>query len=292
MQNPDTGADVGVSDAGADIQVDAAADAAPDTTTSATPALSPYSDGECPRILRGDNTLSSGGVDRQLEVYLPDNPVGSPIVFYWYGAGGSSQSSYSWLQPFATAYDVTIVVPRAAPNMLFEWPIISTNDPGSELVFFDDIVACVSQEMQSDLSRIYTTGFSAGALWSTTLVMQRSDVLAAAVLYSGGTGDYVHDYQTPAVPIPILGLHGGANDIFGNGIINFKDRMTDLFDNLEADDHFLLACDHGGGHTIPAGGLDWGIEFMLAHQYGDTSSPYEVGVPDYLPSYCDYWPLE
>ena len=36
--------------------------------------------------------------------------------------------------------------------------------------------------------RIYTTGFSAGGLWSTWLVMHRSHRIAAAAVFSGGVG--------------------------------------------------------------------------------------------------------
>lgn len=287
-------------DAGTDRDVatgDAGDDDAPDTSTDSadatdadegpTPDLRPYSGGACPVIGGGPNTINSSGVDREFEVYLPTNIQDAPVVFFWYGAGGSTQT-YEWMAPFATAYDVTIVVPRAMPNMLFEWPIISTNQPANELVFFDDMVACLTETLFSDPRRIYTTGFSAGALWSSYLVMQRSHVLAAAAIFSGGTGSLVRAYEAPEVDIPILGMHGGDTDTYA-GLVNFKEQMTEFLDGLLSDGHLVIACDHGLGHTIPQGGLDWGIEFLLAHVYGDTSSPWDDTLPPYLPDYCFFW---
>ncbi len=285
----DTGtADVGAEEVGG---ADASEDATPEVEEAPTPELAAYSAGSCPALGSGSNALTSGTAERAVELYLPADTEGAPLVFFWYGAGGSGQT-YEWLQPFATAYGVVIAVPRAVGTSAFEWPILTGNNTTSEVTFFDDIVACAVDQLGVDPRRLYTSGFSAGALWSSTLVMERSDVLAAAVIYSGGTGGgFVHDYSTPDVAIPILGMFGGENDEFGNGILNFKETMTDFLDNLDADSHFLIACDHGLGHTIPAGGLDWGIGFMLTHTYGMEQSPLEGNIPADLPAYCDFWPL-
>ncbi|MFT6399589.1 MAG: putative esterase [Bradymonadia bacterium] len=288
----DTGVDAPTDDVGTDAAVDvstdtAEADAEPDIEEVQTPDLRSYTGETCPVLGAGTNDIVSSGADRQVELYLPPDVENAPVVFFWYGAGGSGQT-YEWMQPFADAYGVVIVVPRAAANMAFEWPIISTNNPANELVYFDDVIRCVSESLPVDTSRIYTSGFSAGALWSTVLVMHRSDVLASAVIFSGGTGALVQAYETPDVQIPILGMYGGESDVFG-GLVNFKDTMTDFMDGLVGDGHLIIACNHDLGHTIPNGGLDWGIEFLLAHQFGDTSSPFDAQLPSYLPGYCNYW---
>ena len=255
------------------------------------PPLS-YSGGTCPRLGAGLNTIASGPGEREFEVYLPGSSAGAPLVFFWYGAGGSTQT-YEWMQSFADAHGVAIVVPRAVGSggmMDFEWPILPTNNPANEFVFFEDIAACSVSELGLDGSRIYTSGFSAGALWSTILVMERSDLLAAALIFSGGTGgQFLSAYTTPAVSIPVLGVYGGSGDNFGGGLVNFESSMTEFMDALTADGHLVVSCDHGGGHTVPAGGFDWGIEFLLGHRYSESLSPFAETLPASLPAYCDYW---
>ena len=285
----DTTGDTGTTDTTSDAEADALADAdvVPDVAEPSGPDLRAYTGDACPLLGAGTNPLESSGQAREVELYLPADVDNVPVLFFWYGAGGSTQT-YEWMQDFADAYSVAIVVPRAGPNMIFEWPILASNDPASELVFFDDIVACVAESLPIDTSRIYTSGFSAGGLWSTVLVMHRADVLASAVVYSGGTGSFVQSYETPSARIPLLGMYGGESDVYG-GVMNFKDTMTEFMDGLVGDGHLVLACNHDAGHTIPAGAFDWGIEFVLSHQYGDTVSPFETDLPTFLPDYCSYW---
>ena len=286
----DTGTDVPTNDVAEDTvpsDVTADADAEPDVVLPSGPDLRTYTGDVCPTLGAGSNALESSGQSREVELYLPADVVNAPVLFFWYGAGGSTQT-YEWMQDFADAYEVVIVVPRAAPNMIFEWPIMASNDTGNDLVFFDDILACIAESLPINTRRVYTSGFSAGGLWSTVLVMHRSDVLASAVIYSGGTGSLVQAYETPAVTIPVLGMYGGESDVYG-GIMNFKDSMTELMNGLVDDGHLVISCNHDAGHTIPVGGFDWGIEFVLAHTFGDTTSPYDLELPSYLPAYCSYW---
>lgn len=290
---PPSASDVGVdapSDTSepSDVTPDVEVDAAPDTPAEPSgPDLRAYTGGACPLLGAGANTLESSSVQRSVELFLPEEVEFAPLVFFWYGAGGSTVS-YDWMQDFADAYGVVIAVPGATSG-LFEWPILAGNDPSPELVFFDDILACTAESLPIDTRRIYTTGFSAGGIWSSVLVMHRSDVLAAAAIYSGGTGSLVRPYESPSAQIPILGMYGGDSDIYGGGIMNFKDSMSEFMDGLVGDGHLVVACNHDGGHTIPAGGLGWGLDFVRVHRFGDVESPYETELPPYLPEYCSYW---
>lgn len=293
--SPVAGADVGTdapADTATDTEVglpDAVEDAVPDTPVEPVgPDLRVYTGAACPTLGAGANRIESSAVDRTVELFLPAEVDYAPLLFFWYGAGGSTVQ-YDWMQDFADAHDIVIAVPRAAPGMLFEWPIMAGNDPASELVFFDDIVACAAESLPIDTRRIYTSGFSAGALWSTYLVMHRSDVLAAAAIYSGGTGPLVRSYETPSVSIPVLGMYGGDADIYGGGIMDFEESMVQFMDGLVGDGHLVIGCNHEGGHTIPTGGLDWGIDFVRVHRFGDTESPHQTELPPYLPAYCAFW---
>ncbi|MFT6396892.1 MAG: poly(3-hydroxybutyrate) depolymerase [Bradymonadia bacterium] len=235
----------------------------------------------------GVNTITTSGSNRTFEVFLPSDTSDMAVTFFWYGTGGSGQD-YSWLQGFASGYDLAIVVPQAAGSLTFEWPVMGSDNTAAELTFVDDMVACVTETLDVDTTKIYTSGFSAGALWSSYLVMQRSNYLASAAIFSGGTGSLVRTYETPEVSIPILGFHGGDADVYG-GFVNFKDQMTQFLGNLDTDGHFIVVCDHGEGHTIPNGALDGAFQFLTDHSYGDTASPHASTLPAFLPDYCRYW---
>ncbi|MCB9532158.1 MAG: hypothetical protein H6700_10365 [Myxococcales bacterium] len=279
----DTGG--GVDTTGADA---GGVDTGPVETT--LPTLHPYSGGACPTLTAGTNTLHTGTVDRRVNLYLPDEPADAPLLFFYYGTGDSA-SNYGWIQQLADLYEINIAVPHAQGDMLFEWPVIATNAPANEVTYFDDMVSCIDASLGIDTSRIYVSGFSAGALWSTYLVMTRSDVVAAALIFSGGTGDYVHGYETPEFQTPVLGAYGGDSDVYG-GFVNFKDQMTQFMDGLVADGHFVIGCNHNLGHTVPSSasdnGFDWGPRFLLAHAWGQPS-PFEGAIPTYLPDYCERW---
>jgi len=260
-------------------------DEADSTGTPSTATLPTYSGGECPIIQPGQNSLATEGGSRSFDVYVPARGAGGPLLFWYYGTGDNA-ANYTWMQSVATQYGMTVVVPRAKGDNLFEWPIMSSNAPGAELGFFDDMVACVDDSYGIDPNRIYVSGFSAGALWSTYLVMQRSDFIASAAIFSGGTGSLVRRYETPSHPTPILGLFGGDTDVYA-GLVNFKQQMSEFMDGLVADGHFVVGCDHGLGHTVPSDAFDWGLDYVLAQTWGEP--PAFDAVPSTLPSYCRVW---
>ncbi len=148
-------------------------------------------------------------------------------------------------------------------------------------------MACLDEQYDIDNRRVSTTGFSAGSLWSTYLLVQRADYLAAAAIFSGGTG-VLTGYATPAYKTPTLLVHGGSSDVFG-GFVFFDQRTEDLYANLQSDGHYVVICRHTGGHTMPAGGTTFGMEWLFSHAYGDGSSPYEESGPTgVFPDFCTF----
>ena len=153
----------------------------------------------------------------------------------------------------------------------------------ADLALFDDMRTCLSQSLEVDLFRVSTTGFSAGALWTTFLTLRRADVLATAMLFSGGTEPAV-TYQTPARPLPMFLAWGGPDDTY-NGMLSFAETTANLSSELQEDGHFLVHCDHGYGHTVPYGLIGDVPTWLLAHRFGEPS-PFESGDLSELASYC------
>jgi len=295
-------ADTGATETDAGGESDAAAiDTGDDATEDAGPTVTapdpqPYSEGECPTLTDGTNDIRSAGMDRQVVVYLPAEPEGAGLAFLWHGLGDSTSNFARAFgaQTMADTYDVIVVLPRITGNYAFGWPFLSSDDATPDLTLFDDVVACADATWDIDNTRVFTTGFSAGALMSTRLLLDRSEYLASVVTFSGGTGvplredldPIITGYKTPASTIPVLAIHGGETDSV-TAVAAFMEMTLDMNDHLREDGHLVIECDHGRGHTVPFDPYAWALPFLFSHVIG-VESPY-VGDPldSPWPSYCE-----
>ncbi len=272
----------------------------PDTSTAdltppppSPPAPKAYSGGTCPAFSAGKNEFMVGPRKRQFELWIPEKPKGAPLVFIWHGLGDSPKNiaAYFQAQKLATERGAVVVAPYdccasghkdccATP---YVWGIGSYASD-SDLVMFDDLLACIDQQADIDNTRVYTTGFSAGALWSTHLVVNRGEYLASAGIFSGGTGSIVK-YSTPGNKLPVLLAHGGVDDTYA-GIVKFDNITKTFAQQLHDDGHIVVLCDHSLGHSVPMDGATWDAIFMFAHQWGDPSSPFADSLSTDFPRYC------
>jgi poly(3-hydroxybutyrate) depolymerase len=202
----------------------------------------------------------------------------------WHGAGdnASNFASAFGAQSLADEYNVIAVVPTST-GLAFEWPILADEDTDIDATLFDDLIACADAQFDINNNRVYTTGFSAGALWSTWLLMNRAEYLAAVATFSGGTDPSTILYRTPAEDIPVLAIHGGPSDTFA--IINFMDMTLSMVEQLTEDGHPIILCDHGRGHTIPFDPYTWAFPFLFAQSWGQPDLPAPLSAP--WPSYCE-----
>lgn len=250
--------------------------------------LTEPSDGECPNLNKsGETRFSSGGAEREMIVRMPkDPPEGLPVIFFWHGLGDSAAGIDGALDlgSVARKNDVIIVVPQSTAPALMTWDIFNG---GADTQFYDDMRTCLVRELGADISRITTTGFSFGALFSTRLVLDRADTLAAAATLSGGTDSGIGlTYSTPAHDTPVMVMYGSDADAFDAGVaqVNFREASQDFAGKLEADGHVVTQCDHGLGHTLPMDFGDALWPWLLDHTYGEPS-PYSGGLEGF-PDYC------
>ena len=287
------------SSGGSDGGMNAAADALteidamvePDTSI-APPSIdvpvAPMATGTCPEFMAGRNAFSVNGDNRAADVYLPGSPEGAPVLFIWHGLGDSAgnMGRAFGASGLASQYGAIVVVPHSSGRFQqSEWSYFG-GDPETDGRFFNEMLGCLDAAYDVDMSRIYTTGFSAGALWSTWLLMNRSEYLAAVLLFSGGAGG-VNPYGTPSHDTPVLAFYGGQSDTFGGGFINFAAMTNELTTNLVADGHFVVLCNHNGGHRIPLDPRAYALPFLFEHTFTESLSPYRDGLGPEWPSYCD-----
>lgn len=307
----------------ADAGTDAArSDAGPVVRTP--PALRAYSGGTCPTLISGPNKetslntgFQSSGRAREFKLLVPTNYASStdawPLVFAWHWLNASADS---WIDEgeLITAAEqmrMIFIVPeelRDGDTRAYQtdWPVGQPLEPSDarpkELVFFDDMLTCVSQQFRIDPLRVYSAGVSAGGLFTTYLsTTDRAQYLAAIVSISGGLGRdpilgiWNMTYTAQPNKFPALIVSGGLTD---NLLINdFQASSVRFRDALAGDGHFVVHCEHTEGHAVPpverpGEGITrfrsfW--RFLLDHPYSvvPPSSPYTSGgLNEDFPSWC------
>lgn len=257
------------------------------------PAAVPrYSGGICPTFSVGTNTLRSGGMNRSFILFINGEPQGAPVLFAWHWLDGGPYELLITTGLFNLS-DVIVVAPFASGDKTFTWDTTAPPEGNADLLLFDDILACLDVQYGVDRDRIWTTGMSAGALWSAYLLQYRSESLASAALLSGGEPDpsVAPPYHTPEADIPVLLAWGGESDVFrvpganfvyNNGdpeVFSFARASEVLSANLRADGHFVVHCVGTQGHTIPPDAFDIVWPFLRDHPRDVDPDPWQSGPP-------------
>lgn len=335
ISTPDASVDAGEADAG--VLVDAGAPDAGPQDAGATvdagqtprdgglplpPPLPTYA-GTCPTLVSSplaamarNTNFRSGGDARQFLLIVPPNYSPTrryPIVFgfHWLNASASSVVRDAQMESAVAQYEFIAVLPENLETngrkaYQFDWPFVeggafATKEQG----FFDDMLACVSQQFSVDPARVHVFGASAGGLWtaylSTTTTVNR---VASVLSISGGLGQetlsglWRNDFVPQQNKFPALVVWGGTTDFF---ILNFDLASKRYRDALRADRHFVAQCVHSGGHGVPPftapsdGGTRFPMfwEFFRDHPFGlpPNTSPYQGrGLPPSFPSVCSIVP--
>ncbi len=242
----------------------------------------------CPTLTDGENTgFLSGGELRDFEVVLPepyDPAVAWPLVFAFHGLGGTPASlldGSSDLRPYASERGVILIVPQGLDsNGSTLWDTFGTPDTNVDIVLFDDLLTCASATWTVDPDRVYATGMSFGGLMTGALLSHRADVLAAAAPLSGGI---LTPFAPTAAP-PTLVVWGGETDIEVEQ--DFHLLANDMIDMLTTNGQYVVACNHGLGHSLSSDFWPWVMDFLGDHSRGIAPEPYLGGLPLSFPDYC------
>jgi predicted esterase len=295
----DTEADTGTSDTGTTDT------AVADTGTSDTGGgtfeygdpdpVPAYSGGACPTFASGSNNITTGGDPRDFLLFLPANPVGAPVIFLWHGLGDSAANFASGMgaSQIAQQYGAIVIVPSMAPGggmlgPIWSFPSSLGGAPAEQdLTLFDDILGCADGQYDIDNRRVYSAGFSAGAIWTTYLTMNRAGLLASTAIFSGGVNaQLTFPYASSDYPMPVIMSHGGSTDSF-NGILQFMPMMMTLSEGLATDGHFGVLCTHTQGHTVTNEIVLAAYDFLFRNEWGTGTSPLATdGIPASYPSTC------
>lgn len=280
------------------IAVDTAAAAETAAPATLPYAATPYA-GECPNFDAGPVSMDVAGFPRSVLVTLPPEPNGAGVLFLWHGLGDSAKnfSTGFGAAQIAKMLNVIVIAPDVCCNtkgaqgccsQMTGWHFVSTPEQDSGI--FDGALACLTTQYNVDRKRVFTMGFSAGALWSTWLVMHRSEQLAAAAVLSGGVNDF-NPWVKPNVKTPVMDSSGGVTDTFGGGLVDFQASIAEFNKQLRAAGHFVAHCQHQEGHTVTPEIATFAVQFLNAHTFAaDGKSPMASGLPANAPAGCKIVP--
>jgi predicted esterase len=235
------------------------------------------------------------------------------VVFNWHGLGDTARNFNGLLagqvgnatMPFILVTpESTGLGPTTAPPGL-DWDQLSVMTPNREARLFDAALRCLDERYGIDRDRVYTVGFSAGAIMSDLLGVLRGDQLAAIASFSGG---YFANPANPATlgvlrsfvswpdlttrnPYPQLLVSGGTADTFNLVVATARFNVFAANDStwLRARGHDVIACDHGRGHTVPTALMGQRlVDFFSTHPRGVTGAPWAAGLPSGYPDYCTF----
>jgi poly(3-hydroxybutyrate) depolymerase len=167
--------------------------------------------------------ITSGGMSREYIIDIPaDYDPTHPyrLIFSWHQAYGSDTGNANGLHPAgdgpnfdaknyayfglhreATAANESVIF--VAPGGIGDLPW----DYNRDVVLFDDLLALVDANLCIDDSRVFTTGFSFGAMMSYALTLGRPTKLRGAVAMAAANYNFTQPTNAH-VPIAYMGTTG------------------------------------------------------------------------------------
>lgn len=225
-------------------------------TTVASPARVPV---ECSQVSAGYDTLEieAAGNSYIVDVYVPSRfepGTPTPIVLNWHGLGSNGLE-----QSLLTAYDLLaneegfiVVYPTGLSDPGVgrpSWELDQFDVTGrDDLAFANRLIDVMIADYCGDSERIYSTGMSNGGFFTSRLVCELSDRLAAAASVAGVSH---FDGCRPSRAIPFIAFHGTADDVvpFAGGSSTLQGEAAGMdstfFDQNMADEFAEFARDAG-----------------------------------------------
>jgi len=169
-----------------------------------------------------NSSITHDNEDRLYLLYIPEGYNESsewPLVINFHGRGSSNQvqMGYSQFNTLADEHKFMVAYPQGLIGIVegvtaTHWNAnfgTGVDDIGFVNVMIDDIYA----NQGLDLSKVYAIGMSIGGFMSYTLACDLNDRIAAIASVTGGmTGNSIAQCM-PLRSVPILQIHGTADDV-------------------------------------------------------------------------------
>jgi polyhydroxybutyrate depolymerase len=161
-------------------------------------------------------TLAVDGTERDYLLSIPpayDPAQRAPLVLNFHGLGSNKeqQALYSGMNQKAGAEGYLVITPDGTGETLKRWSFPPLPGATADVDFVKQILKTTSRTLCIDAARIYATGISNGAIFSTMLACALPGRLAAIAPVAGVNGIEACTAGTP--PTSVLAFHGTADPI-------------------------------------------------------------------------------
>lgn len=247
----------------------------------------------CNPIKAGASTVVVNGTMRSFNVQLPSNTSEMALLFLWHGwnqetATFTNEVVYDvpagkWVpfDPNAFQMPLMIVSPvdtGLLPPIGLDWDIASG---AADFPLFEGMLQCIQDQFNIDDTRIYSFGFSAGAVFTNLLSAKYPHLFAATISESGAWFNDMNQWSDVSIPAitwtwpafnaadggNVLLTHGGPNDFAT--VISLESANQKALPYLKANGRTVTECVHDFGHTLaPDLTQSMLYDYMWSHQLG------------------------
>jgi polyhydroxybutyrate depolymerase len=160
-------------------------------------------------------TLTVDGDEREYLLSIPasyDPAKRAPLILDFHGLGSDKeeQALYSGMSRKAGAEGYLVITPDGT-GAIRHWSLPPLPGGVADVDFVKQMLAATSRTLCIDAKRVYATGISNGAIFSTALACALPGRLAAIAPVAGVNGTKVCAAGTPRTPV--LAFHGTADPI-------------------------------------------------------------------------------
>jgi len=160
--------------------------------------------------------LTVDGTDREYLLSIPPSYNASkraPLLFNFHGLGSDMQQQalYSGLNQKAGAEGYVVITPNGTGTALRRWSFPPLPGSAADVNFVKAMLATTQRTLCIDPKRVFSTGISNGAIFSTVLACVLPGRLAAIAPVAGVNATDACRAGTP--PTAVLAFHGTADPI-------------------------------------------------------------------------------
>ena len=160
--------------------------------------------------------VTVAGADREYLLAIPDDYDPSkpaPLLFDFHGLGSNmqEQSPYTNLDRRGGARGYVVITPNGQGDILRHWSLLPSASTNPDVAFVQTMLRTTNRALCIDQKRVFSTGISNGAIFSTVLACALPGRLAAIAPVAGINVTEVCPAGTPRVSV--LAFHGTADPV-------------------------------------------------------------------------------
>ena len=160
--------------------------------------------------------LRVGGDDREYlqsipPSYDPSKPAPLILNFHGFSSNMHQQALYSRMNEKAGAKGYVVLTPNGSGRLLLRWSFPPLPGSDADLAFVKAMLARTQRGLCLDTKRIFATGISNGAIFSTALVCELRGQLAAIAPVAGV--NVTRPCADGSPPTAVIAFHGTADPL-------------------------------------------------------------------------------